>query len=184
MRSLWAVGEEFIRDYRAGHRWRFHHFDKPIAALGGRSCSLHCGAGRGLHAVSWDGYLFPCHRFCSEPRDGECCGGSIKEVVAGTARGYGPVIQRRLDHAKTGWRPQRCAGCVAKRSCPGGCAHENFKAGPSIDEPPELQCMVRRECVAIVDWIDRQLRPDHPDWREQSSPKPASRSAPLTPSPA
>jgi uncharacterized protein len=165
MHSLWEIGEEFVKDHREGKRWRFHWFDKPIAALSGRSCSVHCGAGRGLHAVSWDGFLFPCHRFCSEPRDGECCAGSLAQVLAGTARGYGPVIQRRLDNARTGWRPPTCNGCIARGGCPGGCAHENYKAGASIDQPPPMQCRIRRECVKIVAWMDGQLREEFPDWR-------------------
>jgi uncharacterized protein len=158
--QLWEIGKEFVKDFKKGKPFYVYFFAREAASrFASLGTAMGCGAGRGLHAVSWDGYLFPCHRFCSEARDGSFCAGHITDLLSDQTRDYGKEIQARREQINTKRWPDRCANCIAQYGCDkGGCVHINYKCTGNPETPPEFYCRIRRESAKIVTWIDNQLR--------------------------
>jgi len=177
-RQLWALADELIRDVRAGKPpfycyWFDRDYRERFRARRGYRSPIGCGAGRGLWCVSWDGYVFLCHRFTSEDRDSPWCAGALRDVLDGTARGFGADVRDGLQafwaHAD---RPQ-CRHCEGRYGCTRGCYHSNVKCTGSMIEPPPLYCELKTESAKVIQYIDNALRADHPQWW-----RPATSSAP------
>lgn len=167
--SLWKLGEEFVKEFREWGSafycfWfsrdvrRFECGPKPVPVSQG------CGAGRGLWSLSWDGYMFLCHRFTTEDKNGPFCYGRIDEIIEGTAKGYGEIVQQGLEDANNKKRPMRCSACIGQYGCNVCCYHSNFKCTGSMIEPPQLFCELKRESAKVMQWIDNELREQYPNW--------------------
>jgi len=176
--NLWGIAEHLIARIRAGGEpFYVHWFDRSAACFrAGKNyrSQVGCGAGKGLWCLCWDGFLFLCHRFASEPRDGPFCVGSIAEVLAGTARGLAPSVQGDLQRFWKKDRLPRCADCIGQYGCTQGCYHSNWKCTGDLREPPPLYCELKRESAKIVQYIDNQLRGLRPDWWKRRRGKSAN----------
>jgi len=167
--NLWAMADELIKDVKAGKQpfymyWFARDYNARFTAGKNYKPPIGCGAGRGLHCVSWDGYLYMCHRFTSEPRDSEFCAGKIRDIIDGTARGYGPTVMEGLQHFWTKQPRDKCQGCAGVYGCTRGCYHSNVKTTGDMREPVPLYCTLKQEAARVIQYIDNQLRPTHPDW--------------------
>jgi uncharacterized protein len=80
LEQLWAVAEEYVRDFKAGRPFYFYWFDREKRRFelnDRRPCPFGCGAGRSMCAINCHGYVFPCHRFTTEAVDGDFCAGHV-----------------------------------------------------------------------------------------------------------
>lgn len=187
--QLWELGSEIVRDVRAGrpafyHYWFDREYDR-FRAVPNRSykSGVGCGAGKGLWCCSWDGFLFICHRFASEPRDSQFCAGPLRAVVENSAPGVGQGLRESLQRY---WRrevPVECRSCIGRYGCTMGCYHVNFKCQGDIGRPPALYCELKREAAQVVTWIDSRLRDQNPRWWDGSRrQRPAAATGLETPS--
>ena len=158
-RSLWALGSYYIRRWKQGDPFYVYYFARCIEARFGKPIGFGCGAGRGLHCVSWDGWIYACHRFSKEAHDSQFCYGTVKEALAGTAKGYGPdlVARAQMGNNEGNWEPE-CRYCIAQKACCKGCYHTNYVCNGCVNKPPKLFCVVRQETEKVIDHIDDQLR--------------------------
>ena len=117
--------------------------------------------------MSWDGWIYLCHRFSKDPHDSDFCYGNLKGALAGTAKGYGEKVLNKVEEHRSGkpsfWRAE-CRGCVAQYGCEKGCMHSNTKCTGDINQPPKLYCEIRKEAAMIVTWLDKELRAVDSEW--------------------
>ena len=163
--QLREIGREYVADTRAGRPFYSFWFDRAKAVLTDDNPKprFGCGAGDGAVAINWAGYLFPCHRFTTEPIDGPLCAGNIADLMDKPVQ-FGEQWQEYLAFCKSAKLPESCDGCTARAGCGIGCSHVNLKTTGSLSTPNPLWCRFRREAVAIVKDIDNELRPTHPQW--------------------
>ncbi len=89
-----------------------------------------CVAGFGFVAVSWNGSIYPCHRFADIP-------------------GYrmGSIFGDQPD-CQTYQRPvelvEACTACFARYYCGGGCKYDNAASGGDIFKPADDLCQLRQ----------------------------------------
>jgi radical SAM protein with 4Fe4S-binding SPASM domain len=183
---LWLLAQDYVKDYRAGrggfYTWWFEQEFRRFDWQRGRRESLGCGAGRTLFCVAWDGFVFPCHRFSTEARDGEFCGGHVHDYLAGKEGGFGPAVQQKLQRAWEKQRPPQCAECIGQYGCQGNCYHANWKTTGDMLLPSPVYCTFKREAARCVQWIDNQLRAIDPQWWKRRGACPArTRSGPRLP---
>jgi radical SAM protein with 4Fe4S-binding SPASM domain len=169
VRSLYALGEYYIKCWNEGRPFYCYYFSRELVSrfLEPQKSFFGCGGGRGLHCASWDGWLYLCHRFSKEPRDGQFCFGSLKEILAGKAKGYGKDVCA-MDALYEGgkresWR-EECKTCSAQFGCEKGCMHTNWFTTKTLDKPPRLYCVLRQATARIVTFMDSKLRCKDPDW--------------------
>jgi radical SAM protein with 4Fe4S-binding SPASM domain len=164
-RSLWDLGRYYLRRWKRGDPFYVYYFARSLEARYGKPIGFGCGAARSLHCVSWDGWIFACHRFSRAPHDSPFCYGSIAEALAGTAKGYGVELLARAlaSNEEKHWRPE-CRYCIAQKACNKGCYHVNQACTGSLAQPPPLFCAIRQETEKVVDWLDGQLRRIDPRW--------------------
>ena len=165
LKSFHELAEEFVHDFRQGKPFWTHHFQKAAKGLFERkSSSAGCGAGRGLLGITYDGYVVPCHRFAREDKQGPMCLGTVKELLAGTARGFGPQWTARREFIRQKKELPQCVDCAARTACVKGCYHCNWSKNGDLFQPTEVNCAVQREVVRLTLWIDEQLRDLDPKW--------------------
>jgi len=71
----------------------------------GKTCSRHCGYGKDVFAISYDGYLYPCPSFlCNEEY-------KIKD--------------RNVKHCRD-IQSMNCSNCIAYSTCHGSCQYTNY----------------------------------------------------------
>jgi uncharacterized protein len=170
LKGLKDMAEEFVRDFKAGKPFWTHYFQKGAQGLFERQTSkAGCGAGRGLLGITYDGYVVPCHRFSREPKDGPMCLGSLKEVLAGTAKGFGVEWTSRMEAIRQKQELPQCVSCNAREVCVKGCYHCNWLKNHDLFQPTEVNCTVNREVVRLTLWIDRELRGIDPYWWKRRS---------------
>jgi len=89
---------------------------------------FHCGAGKGLVAISISGDLYPCHRFVG-----------LKEFKLGNLDklNFSSRNQFLTDIVD---KQNSCKNCWARYLCGGGCYHENFVTNANINEPDTNSC--------------------------------------------
>ena len=167
--SLWLIGQEYVSHWKAGKRFGFHLFEREarrfqVASPKDLLQPQGCGSGRKMRALSWDGYLFPCSNFTTEPRDSQLCMGHARDVLTGTAKGFGPMVTEYVAFAGKGGRPERCKSCLAQIGCGGSCMHNNWKRNGTLLEPPDEHCRIHIVIAQVVAWIDSQLRMARSDW--------------------
>lgn len=100
----------------------------------------HCGAGRGLAAVTASGEVYPCQRFAYEP------GYRVGSVTAGPP-------DRSVFHPSLRSADPACRTCHARYTCAGGCPHDNLVVTGSLDRPAPQRCAAARrenELAALV----------------------------------
>lgn len=164
-RSLWDLGRYYLRRWKQGDPFYVYYFARSLEARFGKPIGFGCGAARGLHCVSWDGWIYACHRFSKETHDGPFCYGSVKEALAGTAKGYGVELlaQAIADNGESHWQPD-CRYCIARKACCKGCYHTNLKCTGSLKTAPPLFCAITRETEKVIDFLDGQLGRIDPRW--------------------
>jgi uncharacterized protein len=166
-RSLWALATYYVQKWKEGEPFYVFYFSYECQARFMNQINFGCGGASNLHCVSWDGWVYMCHRFSKEPHDSKFCYGHIKDVLNGTAKGYGEDVEERVRQFKTKaevyWN-EECRYCIAQKACDKGCIHTNNMCTGTLNQPPKLWCRIRQETVKVVDWIDAQLRPIDPQW--------------------
>jgi radical SAM protein with 4Fe4S-binding SPASM domain len=166
--SLWELGRYYLKKWKEGKSFYVFYFDREIQGrFNSKQLPFGCGGARGLHCVSWDGWMYMCHRFSKDPHDSDVCYGQIKDILDGKAKGYGKNIYDQIEkHNKgteDGWR-EECRNCVAKSGCMKTCMHTSFMTTKTLDTPPKLWCEIHKEAAKIVTWLDRELREIDANW--------------------
>lgn len=167
--SLWELGKYYVERWKQDKNTAFYiyYFANEIRGRFQKQSKFGCGGSRGLHCVSWDGYMYMCHRFSKDPYDSDVCFGHIKDVLNGTAKGYGENLLKQTEkfrfNKKEDWL-EMCRNCEAQEGCEKGCVHTNFECTKAYDTPPRLYCELRKETHKIISWIDEQLRDLDRDW--------------------
>ncbi len=165
LQSLQELAQEFVSDFKAGKPFWTHYFQKAAKGLfERRTSSAGCGAGRGLLGITYDGYVVPCHRFAREDKQGPMCLGTVKELLAGTARGFGPEWTSRMEFIRQKKELPQCVECEARLSCLKGCYHCAWGKNRDLFKPTDVNCAVHREVARLTRWIDEQLRERDPKW--------------------
>jgi uncharacterized protein len=173
-KSLWELGEYYVERWLKDKNDAFYiyYFANEIRGRFQNSQKFGCGGSKGLHCISWDGYMYMCHRFSKDSHDSEVCFGHIKEVLAGTAKGYGVNLMKQTSkfkiNKKEDWL-EECKTCYAQLGCEKGCVHTNYECTKTYDTPPKLYCELRKTAKKVVDWIDDQLREKDRDWWKRGS---------------
>lgn len=171
-RSLWALGMYYVKRWKEGAPFYVYYFGYEIAGRFMGRKHFGCGGAGGLHCVSWDGWVYMCHRFSKEPHDSPFCCGHIKEVLAGTAKGYAPEVMERVAKWETKseahWN-EECRYCIAQKGCDKGCLNTNLATTGDMAKPSKVFCQIRQETAKVVDWIDEQLRKIDPQWWARGS---------------
>jgi radical SAM protein with 4Fe4S-binding SPASM domain len=166
-KSLWDVAKHYVKRWHENKAFYNYYFCHEISARYLNQRKFGCGFARGLHAVSWDGYLYTCHRFSKTPKDSMWCYGHLKDVLNGTARGYGEEVLALAERYRTNKREdwnEECRTCPGNAGCEKGCAHSNYYTTGSMSKMPKLYCEIRKETAKIVTWLDEQLRPFEAEW--------------------
>ena len=112
-----------------------------------------------------------CHRFSKEAHDTQFCFGSVKEILSGSAKGYGEKLCSRVadfTKGKAAWN-EECKTCIAQYGCEKGCIHTNYLCTKTLHKQPRLYCLIRQESARVVTWIDSQLRTKNPNWWTQGN---------------
>jgi len=165
LKGLKDMAQEFVNDFKAGKPFWTHHFHKAAQGLFERQTSIAgCGAGRSMLGITSDGYVVPCQRCSREPKDGPMCMGTVKELLAGSARGFGVEWTSRMEAIRQKQELPQCIDCIAREACLKGCFHCNWSKNHDLFKPTEINCVVNREVVRLTLWIDRELRSTDPYW--------------------
>jgi len=188
-KGLWRLAAENIRRFKTTRKgiWEFwsHRTFPTFSNRHGGNFPQGCGAGRGLWSIGINGDIFLCHRFASESPESECCYGNIRDVLAGTARGYGPIVRARFEEMDNNVRPAQCKRCVARPSCGDCCHHTNWihSGRTGLTQPPDAWCELKCEAAEIVRRQDNELRQIDPRWytkiQQQSRRPPCAAAAPI-----
>jgi uncharacterized protein len=164
--QLWEVGRFYVQKCKEGKAFPYHWIDRAKSSLNLKLPKklFGCGAGRGMIAINWEGYLYPCHRFCTEPSDSPICGGHVSDADLRQPE-FGENWQQYLSFLEKNEHPPACDGCIAKPGCGWGCCHVNYKVnhGDFLTQEP-LWCTFRRASVELVQWINEQLKDTNPAW--------------------
>ena len=86
------------------------------------------------------------------------CLGTVKELLAGTHRGFGHEWTSRMEFIRQKKELPQCVDCVARTSCLKGCYHCSWGKNHDLFKPTQVNCTVQREVARLTLWIDRQLR--------------------------
>lgn len=168
-KSLWDLGKHYLKRWKENkaHLYVFYFFREVEGRFRGGKLPFGCGGSAGLHCLTWDGWIYTCHRFSKEPHDGPFCFGSAKELLNGTAKGYSPELLAQVEKHQSGnqrlWRDE-CRVCVARAGCMKNCMHTSWMCNKSLTTPPKLWCEIHQESAKIIEWLDRELRRTDPDW--------------------
>ena len=128
------------------------------------------GAGRALLGITYDGHVVPCHRFSREPAESPMCLGTVKQLLDGAARGFGPEWTARMEFIQQRKELPQCVDCVARNSCQKGCYHCNWGKNHDLSKPTDINCAVNREAARLTLWIDRKLRGIDAYWWKRKLP--------------
>jgi uncharacterized protein len=165
--QLTKLAEEFVRQFHAGHVL----FNERIQVMAQwlfqqpRQLNVACGAGWGTQAITWDGYIQPCHRFLREPRDSAFSGGTLSDILAGKAPAFGPLFVDAILSASRFEETDECKACVARYSCQHGCYHLSWVAcGGDMKKTPRIRCEIYRHYIKLAKWIHGELAPVDPIW--------------------
>jgi radical SAM protein with 4Fe4S-binding SPASM domain len=167
-KSIWQLAEYFVKKWKEDKPFYMYYFNQEIIGrfITGRS-DFGCGGGRNLYAISQDGWVYMCHRFCCEPHDSPFCLGHIKDVINGTAKGLDDFVMEQVRKHDKGdpqdWN-EECKTCVAQYGCEKGCMHNNMKCEGCINKIPKVYCEVRKVAAEAVTWIDLQLHHIDKEW--------------------
>ena len=172
IRQMWEAADYFIERFKQGKAWYFFYFAKEAGArFGTLDTQYTCGAGKGLHCITWDGHITLCHRFANEPKDGEFCYGTVRDALDGTARDYGKIVHTRMQEVREKKWLDKCKTCIAQYGCEKGCHHACWKCTGDMAQPPELYCRMRVESAKMVAYIDNKLRSIDPNWWVWDNPR-------------
>lgn len=165
--QLTKLAEEFVRQFQAGHvmynerlqimaQWLFQ---QP------RQLNIACGAGWGTQSISWDGFIFPCHRFLREPRDSPFCGGTLADAIAGNGPTFGEPFTAAVVSASKFEETDECKACSARYSCQHGCYHvSKLACGGDLGKTPRIRCEIYRYYIQLAKWVHGELAALDPIW--------------------
>lgn len=171
-KSLEELGDYYIEKWKTGKAFYNYYLSKEMVARFLGQTSFGCGGARGLHCVSWDGHMYMCHRFSKEPYDHPFYYGYIKDVLAGTAKGYDELVYDRVaqyqKNTRNEWN-EECKTCIANLGCEKGCMHTNWLTTGTINKMPEVYCRIRKKTAQVVSRIDEVLRAVDREWWKQGN---------------
>jgi radical SAM protein with 4Fe4S-binding SPASM domain len=173
IRQLWEAADYFIETFKTGRKPMYlYYFSRESASrFGTLKTQYACGAGKGLHCITYDGYIMLCHRFANETRDSQFCYGTVKDALNDVAKGYGQIVPDRLEEVKKNKWIEKCKTCIAQFGCEKGCYHSNWVCSGNLREPPDLYCRLRQESAKMVAYIDNKLRHIDPYWWVWDNPR-------------
>lgn len=153
------LSREFVRQYRNGRVLGNEMLQVYGRKIYGTSkvMTIGCGAGHGLQAVTWDGYLLPCHRMLREPRTSVMCGGHLRDVLCGKPPRFGSELQDDIFRCSSGIVPKQCEGCEATQCCQHGCRHLAWATSGVLDKVPEVRCIFTRHWRRLALLVHSQL---------------------------
>lgn len=138
---------------RQGKPFEFFHF--KIDLEGGPCLARRlwgCGAGLEYLAVTPKGELYPCHQFVGRP---EFCLGHVEEGI------QRPELVEQFKAAHV-YNKEPCRQCWAKFFCGGGC-HANAHAfSGSIQNPPEIFCVLMKKRIECALYLKAALSENVP----------------------
>lgn len=171
--ELFKIARDFIQHMRKTKKpFYFYWFDRVAPALrdnGSGQSRKGCGAGATLVALRQDGYFFACHRFVTEKPDSDWCLGHVDELLAdSTTFGLKGQAKEAIEKCRLRFAQakefEQCKHCPVKAGCSGGCYHTNLAATGNAAMPQEEYCKFRRAVLPVVQFIDRELKGEFPDW--------------------
>lgn len=134
----------FLEQARSGNPFSFFHFDRAMDQISlSEPVVKPCGAGDGYLAVSYDGSLFPCHRFVGDRkfRMGDVWQGLVNPELWELFRGV--EVNGK----------EKCRECWAKYLCGGGCHRHAAEFNGSILEPYDIECELVKWRIEIAAYI-------------------------------
>lgn len=163
--QLDLLAREFVRQFRAGRMlWNEQIQQTARRLFGTPKLHLGCGAGWGLQAITWDGYVVPCHRFLRDPRDSAFCGGRLSDLLAGRGPSFGERFADHVDGLSRGEEPAGCQSCSARTACWHGCYHVSWKTCGTLDRSPAVHCELTRHYVELAKWVHSELAEMDARW--------------------
>ena len=145
------LAKDMIRRQKEGKPITFYHY---MIDLQHGPCIYKrisgCGSGTEYLAVTYNGDLYPCHQFVSDP---EYKMGDIWSGVTATD------LRDRFSKCNAYTRPE-CKDCWAKLYCSGGCAANAYHAAGDILGTYEYGCKVfkkRIECALMMKAAEAEM---------------------------
>ena len=134
------VADLFIERYRQGKKIRVKYLNDAIQGMVKRTRrTSHCGAGRSGLAVTVEGEIFPCHRFCGYDKDdGKWCMGSVFGGYRDEMRD--PFLYYHCPSHVIG----DCDNCEAAASCGVSCVAVNWHEFRDIYRAHPNHCRMKR----------------------------------------
>lgn len=170
--QLTRLAAEFVRQFKAGHVLYCEGLQKTAARLfGPPTLYLGCGAGWGTQAITWDGYLMPCHRFLREPRQSPFSGGKLADLLAGKPLGFGAEFTEHVNRLAQQEEPEECQRCPARQSCSHGCYHISHLTTKDLKKSPRVWCEVQRHYVELARWVNELVWDLNPQWYDCEAEK-------------
>ncbi len=142
------LAQFFLERIRSGDAFSFFHFDRAMDQISLADPVVKpCGAGDGYLAVSYDGSLFPCHRFVGDKafRMGDVWRGIIN-------RG----LRERFRKIEVN-RKEKCRECWAKYLCGGGCHRHAAEFNGSLLEPYDIECELVKWRIEVAAYLYAEL---------------------------
>lgn len=134
----------FIERAKSGDAFSFFHFNKALEHVSFSDPVIRpCGAGLGYAAVSYDGSLFPCHRFVGDVRFrmGDVRHGIVSEELSDLFR-FVELNKKR-----------KCRECWSKYVCGGGCHRHAVEFNESIYDPYHIECELMKHRMELAAYI-------------------------------
>lgn len=134
-RQYLTIADFYIGMLRAGREFHVGWLDNAISGIiRDAERRAHCGAGRGLLHVAYDGGLWPCHRWKGMDGGSKWC---LGDIYSGLDEDYRDGF---LDFDISRDLEAECEYCLARPICGGQCLALNQKYAKSVFRPTELWC--------------------------------------------
>jgi uncharacterized protein len=167
------LAKEFVRQFKLGcvlGNEVLQLFARKIFA-NSQTMTIGCGAGWGLQAITFDGYLMPCHRFLNEPRDSVMCGGKLSDFLAGNTPQFGKDLYQYAHLCSKGVESPQCRECETRQSCQHGCRHLSWVTSGDFWKTPDVRCIFTRHWRRLAIWVHSELALFDPKWFEREATK-------------
>jgi uncharacterized protein len=175
-RQMYLIGEFFVERVKMGKPFYTYYHSRDMACrYTNKSAQFYCSAGKTLICFSVTGYMYPCHRFVTEPIDGDCCFGHIDEILNATAKGFGNLIKNRHIECQKRIQSEKCLTCEGRYGCEQGCHHSNWKTTGDMSKPPEVQCRVHITTAKVITDLIAPALKDYPDWWAKGNIRPEAK---------
>ncbi|WP_251862334.1 radical SAM protein [Clostridium sp. Marseille-Q2269] len=110
-----------------------------------------CGSGTNIMAVNIEGNIYPCHRFVGN--EFMRLGNIRNDIPCENDSFYSNVGLKEFE---------KCATCLSRNICAGGCINENFEMNQDIRIPPEKLCksnkQIAREIIKLYIRLDNEQK--------------------------